>query len=84
MIYRWGKKVDPTLKWHFRKYIWVTWKDNNSPRYDGKTHKVPQDTLVDPPGKLDVGTAVTVHWNSTKKNFLEGGGCSVKGSCTKD
>lgn len=54
------------------KYIWVTWKDNNSPRYDGKTHKVPQDTLVDPPEKLDVGADVTIYWNHSKKKFWKG------------
>jgi len=50
-------------------YIWVTWKDNNSPRYDGKTHKVPKATLVKPPEDITVGQPVTVYWEHSKKIF---------------
>ena len=42
-------------------YIWVTRKDNNSPRYDGKTHKVPEECLLNPPLDLSIGTPVTVY-----------------------
>lgn len=53
-------------------YIAVTWKDNNSPRYDGKTHKIPSESLVDPPENLTIGTPVTVYWNHSKKKFWKG------------
>ena len=52
-------------------YIWVTWKDNNSPRYDGKTHEVPEECLVDPPVDLFIGTLVIVYWIHSKKTNLE-------------
>lgn len=54
------------------EYVWVTWQDNNSPRYDGKTHKVPIDSLVDPPEDISVGQRVTVFWEHSKKKFWKG------------
>ena len=52
-------------------YIWVTWKDNNSLRYDGKIHKVPEECLVNPPEDLSIGTPVTVYWIKSSERFLQ-------------
>ena len=54
------------------EYVWVTWRDNSSPRYDGKTHNVPTETIVDPPKELTVGTPVTIYWSHGKKKFWKG------------
>ena len=48
--------------------IWVTWKENRS-RYDGKTHLVSRDVLIDPPTPLTVGTTVTVYWETGRKKY---------------
>ena len=48
--------------------IWVTWKDNRS-RYDGKTHLVPRDVVIDPPTPLIVGTLVPVYWETGRKKY---------------
>ena len=52
--------------------VWITWKDNNSKRYYGKTHSVPRETLADPSGDLHIGTPVTVYWSHGKKKFWKG------------
>ena len=49
------------------KYIWVTYRDNCSPRYGGKTHSVPIETIVDPP----TGTPVTILYWSRDNIILE-------------
>ena len=48
--------------------VWVTWRDNKS-RYDGKTHLVPRDVLLDPPTPLTIGTVVTVYWETGRKKY---------------
>ena len=53
-------------------YVWVTWKGNSSSRYDGKTHSIPIETIVDPPEKLSEGTPVTVYWRHGKKKYWHG------------
>ena len=53
-------------------YVWVTWKGNNSPKYDGKTHSVPAETIVDPPPELTEGTPVTIYWSHGKRKYWHG------------
>lgn len=40
-------------------FVWITWEDNSSPRYDGKTHKIEKECLVDPPADLSISTEVS-------------------------
>ncbi len=52
------------------KWIWVKWVGNGNSTYNGKTHKVPKDTLVDPTQELKPGDSVIVHWASGKRMQL--------------
>jgi len=51
------------------KYVWVTWQENGHSRYNGQTHRIPYDSLVDPPLELSVGQPVEVYWQTGKKRF---------------
>ena len=51
------------------KWIWVTWVNNGRSCYNGKTHKVPQDTIVEPPEDLKEGDQITVYWEGGKPKF---------------
>ena len=51
------------------KWTWVTWVDNGKSAYNGKTHKVPVDTLINPTKEIKPGDRVTVYWESGKKKF---------------
>lgn len=45
-------------------WIYVTWRGNGRSKYNGQTHKVRKDTLVNPPSDLKVGDSVVVYWES--------------------
>ncbi|CAI8034437.1 hypothetical protein GBAR_LOCUS19386 [Geodia barretti] len=34
-------------------FVWVTWVEKKNSSYNNKTHKIPKETLVDPPAKLE-------------------------------
>ena len=51
------------------KWIWVTWVNNGRSCYNGKTHKVPQDTIVEPSENLKEGDQITVYWEGGKRKF---------------
>ena len=46
--------------------MWVTWVGNKNSSYNNKTHKIPKETLVEPPTKLEVGTQVQVYWDKDR------------------
>ena len=48
------------------EFVWVTWVGNKNSSYNNKTHKIPKETLVDPPTKLEVGTPVQVYWDKDR------------------
>lgn len=50
-------------------WIWVTWKGNGRSVYNGKTHKVPRDTLWILKKELLPGDQVCVYWESGKRKF---------------
>ena len=45
-------------------WIYVTWRGNGRSKYNGQTHRVLKDTLVNPPSNLKVGNSVVVYWES--------------------
>ena len=48
-------------------WIYVTWRGNGQSKYNGQTHKVLKDTLVNPPSNLKVGDSVVVYWESNPR-----------------
>ena len=46
--------------------VWVTWVGNKNSSFNNKTHKIPKETLVDPPTKLEVKTPVQVYWDKDR------------------
>lgn len=49
-----------------KEFVWVTWIGNKNSTYNNKTHRIPLETLVDPPSNLEVGTPVQVYWNKDR------------------
>ena len=45
-------------------WIYITWRGNGRSKYNGQTHKVLKDILVNPPSNLKVGDPVVVYWES--------------------
>lgn len=60
------------------KYIWVTWQGNGKSSYNGKTHKVPMDTLVNPASDLKPGDSVSVYWETGKRKYWDAVVASTK------
>lgn len=56
------------------KWIWVTWKDNGTSVYNGKTHKVGCDAIVEPKRVWDLqpGDEVVVYWPFGKREYWSG------------
>ena len=48
------------------KWVYVTWRDNGKSSYNGKTHNILRDTIVEPADTTDlkIGQPVTVYWES--------------------
>ena len=52
----------------------MTWKDNGKSEYNGKTHKVNCDAIVEPEDVSDLqpGDEVVVHWVFGKRKLWNG------------
>ena len=48
-------------------WIYNTWRRNDRSKYNGQTHKVLKDTLVNLRSNLKVGVSVVVYWESDLK-----------------
>ena len=48
------------------EFVWVTWVGNKNSSYNNKTHRIPVETLVNPPRVLSVGTPVQVYWDKDR------------------
>lgn len=63
------------------KWVWVSWQKKGQSSYNGKTHKILQDTLVDtlldPPSKLTEGLKVICALAEWQAKVLECSHCAI-------
>ena len=66
-----GPATDSTVFEMEERWIWVTWKDNGKSEYNGKTHKVNCNAIVEPEDVSDLqpGDEVVVHWVFGKRKL---------------